>query len=384
MRRNGRQVSRARTRTRTRRARVGLVTVAAALWRLHAAADRAVAAARTEPDPAALEDVCLPAPRTRTVDAGQGVRLYVAEYGDPDAEVTVVLAHGWTLSSQLWRRQVRDLVDTARVVVYDHRGHGRSCSGDLDAYTLDQLGADLGAVLDAAVPTGPLLLVGHSMGGMAVMHLAARRPELFRDRVRGVALVSTSVGELRDLDLGLPRPLSTALRLVGGRAVAGLGRVERLAERTSGLPAPMWLALRHLNFGPDAPARLVDEMARTVQGTSVGTICAFYAGLLAHDGTPGLAALRSVPTVVLVGEHDRLTPVSHARSLAAALPDSRLVVVPGAGHMLIQERPEAVSRELRALFPPTGTDGAPRHRAARRATRHRVATTGRDPGHTVM
>lgn len=363
---------------------LALATAGSALWRLRAVTTRAVAAARTESDPAVLEDVGLPTARTRTVDAGKGVSLHVAEYGDPAAEVTVVLAHGWTLSSELWRRQVRDLADSARVVVYDHRGHGRSGSGSLDACTLEQLGTDLGAVLDAAVPTGPLLLVGHSMGGMAVMHLAACRPELFRDRVRGVALVSTSVGELRDLDLGLPRPLSTALRLVGGRAVAGLGRVERLAERTAGLPAPMWLALRHLNFGPDAPARLVDEMARTVQGTSVGTICAFYAGLLAHDGTPGLAALRSVPTVVLVGEHDRLTPVSHARSLAAALPDSRLVVVPGAGHMLIQERPEAVSRELRTLFPPTGTDGAPRHRAARKATRHRVATTGRDPGHIVL
>lgn len=341
---------------RRRRGRLlALASAGAALWRLNAAAHRAVAAARTKPDPGVLEDACLPTPRTRTVDAGQGVSLYVAEYGDPDAEVTVVLAHGWTLSSELWRRQVRDLVGAARVVVYDHRGHGRSGTGSLDACTLDRLGTDLGAVLDAAAPTGPLLLVGHSMGGMAVMHLAAGRPELFRDRVRGVALVSTSVGELRDLDLGLPRPLSTAVRLGAGPALAKLGSVERLVERTAGLPAPMWLALRHLNFGPDAPARLVDEMARAVQGTSVGTICAFYAGLLAHDGTPGLPALGGVPTVVLVGEHDRLTPVSHARSLAAALPGSRLVVVPGTGHMLILERPEAVDRELRALFPDAGT-----------------------------
>lgn len=356
---HGRQVSR----TRSRRARLGLVTVAATLWRLHAAADRAVAAARTADDPAVLDQAWLPTPRTRTVDAGQGVRLYVAEYGDPDAEVTVVLAHGWTLSSQLWRRQVRDLVDTTRVVVYDHRGHGRSCSGDLDACTLDQLGADLGAVLDAVVPTGPLLLVGHSMGGMAVMHLAARRPELFRDRVRGVALVSTSVGELRDLDLGLPRPLSAVLRTCAGPAVAGLARLELLVERTAVLPAPAWLAVRHLNFGPDAPARLVDEMARVVQGTPLGTLFAFYVGLMAHDGTAGMAALQRVPTVVLVGEQDRLTPVAHARSLAAALPTSRLVLVPGAGHMVIQERPEAVSRELLALLRPgvaqeAGSSGA--------------------------
>lgn len=338
-----------------RPARLGLATAAVGLWRLHAATKRTVAVARTAHDPAVLEQAWLPTPRTRTVDAGRGVSLHVEEYGDPDAEVTVVLAHGWTLSSELWRRQVRDLVGMARVVVYDHRGHGRSGSGDLDACTLDQLGADLGAVLDAAVPSGPLLLAGHSMGGMAVMHLAGRRPELFRDRVRGVALVSTSVGELRDLDLGLPRPLSAVLRSGAGPAIAGLARVERLVERTAVLPAPAWLAVRYLNFGPEAPARLVDEMARVAQGTPLGTICAFYAGLMAHDGTAGMAALQGVPTVVLVGEHDRLTPVSHARSLASALPAARLVLVPGAGHMVIQERPETVSHELLSLLRP-GTD----------------------------
>src|SRR5690606_31084170 len=83
----------------------------------------------------------------------------------------------------------------ARLVFYDQRSHGRSSRAAPGHATIDDLATDLAAVIGTAAPTGPLVLVGHSMGGMALLALAGRDPDLFADRVHGVALLSTSANE---------------------------------------------------------------------------------------------------------------------------------------------------------------------------------------------
>ena len=144
--------------------------------------------------------------------ADDGVRLSVEEV-DPvtpgaKAELTVVLVHGFALDRKCWhfqRRMLSELTEPAvRTVLYDQRRHGRSGQASARSCTIAQLGADLDAILRSVVPEGPIVLVGHSMGGMTIMALAERNPKLFKERVAGVALVCTSAGDV--MAGGLSRP----------------------------------------------------------------------------------------------------------------------------------------------------------------------------------
>src|SRR3954454_3620219 len=169
-----------------------------------------------EDDP--LGSAARAADRTALVPADDGVLLSVEEVGPRDAPLTVVFVHGYTLSMGSWAFQRRTLAaelatanghrPDARLVFYDQRGHGASGRGTAESSTIKQLASDLMAVLDARVPRGPVVLVGHSMGGMTLMGLAALHPELFGSRVVGAALISTSSGNLADLNCGLPSLLT--------------------------------------------------------------------------------------------------------------------------------------------------------------------------------
>ncbi len=113
-----------------------------------------------------------------------------------------------------------------RVVTYDQRGHGRSSTPDLSTCTVARLGLDLAAVIEATCPTGPVVLIGHSMGGMSVMSFAGQHPEVVRDRVLAVALVSTSPGGHEVTEFGLG-PLVG--RVVGSLGPGVLTRLSRHA-----------------------------------------------------------------------------------------------------------------------------------------------------------
>ena len=285
------------------------------------------------------------------VRAVDGVKLVVAESGSADATTTVVLLHGWTLSGEIWDQVAQELESSLRVLRLDHRGHGRSERGSIADLTIDQLGSDLGAVLDALVPDGDVVLVGHSMGGMTIMHLAAQRPEVFGSRVRGVVLVGTSLGELASLDLGLPRPVARLVQRHGHWMLRIMALLKSRVSPVGPVPAELWFAVRSLNYGPRVPARHVDEMIRVVRRTPLGVVSAFYGALLQHDGASGVPGLLKVPVAVVVGDSDRLTPTSHSRKIAAHLPHARLTIVPEAGHMVVQERPDVVAGEVLELVP---------------------------------
>lgn len=306
------------------------------------------AAARGVDNPAP-EHVPAPPPplvgRERTVVAEDGVALHVEEHGPPDAAATFVLAHGYTQASSLWASQVRDLLaarDDLKVVVYDQRGHGRSGRTTRQAATLEQLGRDLAAVVDATAPTGPLLLGGHSMGGMTVMAYAEQHPDLVRARVAGVAFVGTSAGGLREASWGLPRALAPAFR----RALPVLNAAACAAERRGRPRKQVAFFESFLNFGPAADPADVRAVLEVQAGCTAETLHFFLATFSDHDRAHALEALREASAVVLVGETDRLCPVQHSRTIAAALPRSELAVYPGAGHMVHLERRPEVSRRL--------------------------------------
>src|SRR5581483_6348197 len=136
--------------------------------------------------------------------ASDGVPIHVEVDGDLDGELTIVFAHGFALCMDSFHFQRRELGDLGRLVFYDQRSHGTSGVSPREHCTIDQLGRDLYDVLHAVAPRGPVVLVGHSMGGMTILALADQHPELFGDRVAGVALLSTSTGEIAKALLGLP------------------------------------------------------------------------------------------------------------------------------------------------------------------------------------
>ena len=288
----------------------------------------------------------------RSMLTGDGLRLNVDVSGDPEADVTVVMAHGWTQSLHTWRYQARDLAGAVgprvRLVRYDHRGHGRSDGTAEGDATLDNLARDLSAVIDTFAPAGPLVLAGHSMGGMAMMALAEHRPRLYAERVVGAAFVSTSGGRLDRVTLGLPRAMGAQVR---DRLPRMLAMRARMLSRRKRRRPPTIESQVVRRFLLGRPIRLFDHglVLDDLVATPPDSMCGFFTDLMRHDRSAALSALESVPTHVLTGDCDRLTPPGHARRLAKAMPWADLTVFAGAGHMLPLERDRAVTRVIADL-----------------------------------
>lgn len=280
--------------------------------------------------------------RVLTVTSADGAVLHVEVHGPADdpAAPAVVLAHGWTCSTAFWAAQIRDLSADHRVIAYDQRGHGRSPASE--ACGTEALADDLEAVLAATLAPGePAVIAGHSMGGMTVM-AAASRPG-FRDHAVAVLLCSTGSSRLVAESLVVPllRPgrLRTWLtgRVLGSRAP--LGPVTPLALRI----------LKYATMGPGSSPVMVRACARIVHACPRRARYAWSRVLDALDLDHGVRELR-VPTAVVAGTADRLTPPVHARALAAALPHCvSLTVLPGIGHMTPVEAPDLVTRRIREL-----------------------------------
>ncbi|OLE27037.1 MAG: hypothetical protein AUG49_06475 [Catenulispora sp. 13_1_20CM_3_70_7] len=325
-------------------------------------------------------------PRFHTVVAFDGAEIHVEEDGAPDAPVTVVLAHGWTLSGRAWRAQAAALSrsepsaepafarNTApaasgevRVLRYDQRGHGFSTQGGAwhegvggagaarfgPGPSIDQLGRDLAAVLDQLVPAGPAVLAGHSMGGMAIMALAQQRPRLFGGKVAGVLLTNTSGGALDRLTLGFPELLAKPVRASLVKTMRGIaarpGRADAVRARQATGTRLAVAQTRWLLFGRRAPRPAIVECNEIIKACPSATLAGFFPALMVHDKRAALTALGAAEVEVVAADRDRLTPLTHARRLAEAIPGARLTVVPGAGHMLPMERPQAVTALLNRL-----------------------------------
>jgi pimeloyl-ACP methyl ester carboxylesterase len=270
--------------------------------------------------------------------------------GDESAELTVVFIHGFTLSMDCWHFQRRDLKDIGRLVFYDQRSHGASGRSPRKSSTIDQLGKDLHAVLDSVAPEGPVVLVGHSMGGMTLLALADRHPELFGSRIVGVALVGTAAGAFAETVFGIPGFVGRALRPVAPGAIRAANRRAELIEQGRRAGSDFaFLATRRFSFGSPVPPSLVEFMERMVAHTHVEVMTEFFDTFLDHDKLEALDALTRVEALVLCGDRDLLTPARKSTEMAEALPQAELLLVPGAGHMVMLERPDEVNAALRGL-----------------------------------
>jgi pimeloyl-ACP methyl ester carboxylesterase len=264
---------------------------------------------------------------------------------------TIVFVHGYALNLDCWHFQRQYFRGKHRMVFFDQRSHGRSGRSDREHATIDQLGDDLLRVLEELVPEGPVVLVGHSMGGMSIMAFAERHPDVFAERVAGVALISTTAGGLKTHRIVSGLIPDAVGAQIGPRVVAGLARVPELVDRVRRRGSNIgFLVADQFAFGDDVPASYVEFVDNMLAATPFEVLAEFFPNFDTLDKFAVLEAFAGVPTCIVTGTKDLLTSVGHSRKMASLLPDATLVECPGAGHMVILERKDKVNAALEELF----------------------------------
>lgn len=264
--------------------------------------------------------------------------------------VTVVFVHGYCLNLDSWHFQRAAYRGLLRTVFYDQRSHGRSGRSPRRNATIDQLGRDLAQVVEEVAADGPVVLVGHSMGGMAIVALAEQRPELFGASVSGVALLSTTAGGLDPARILLPM---VPIQLSGGltqRAVSALSWGHRAVDGARRIGRAIAIVGTDVfAFGDQVPAAYVEFVDDMLSATPFEVVADFFPSFRSLDKFDHVEVIGRVPTVIVCGTGDRLTSIGHSRKLHSRIPGSRLVECEGAGHMVQLERHEQVTAELDQL-----------------------------------
>ena len=298
----------------------GIIALAAGLL-AGVAAEQLVVRRPWQPDPYEQENFGQVRGEPHWLRASDGTELYVEVHpcDDPDAP-TIVFAHGYCLNQDSWHFQRKAFLGKARMVLWDQRNHGRSERGPLANSTIEQLGRDLQYVLDGFTK-GPVVLVGHSMGGMTVLAYAGRYSDDLLARCAAVVLLGTAAADVK-------RP-------------GWFGKVEmgvmHVAKRGPRIPAGIFVTnphQRYLNFGDDADPRDVRLVRKAIAGTKIRDMGNYFSALEELDESASMAMLGRLPVTVMVGTKDRLTPPHYARALHEGIEGSRLIEVPGKGHML--------------------------------------------------
>lgn len=299
-------------------------------------------------DPYADEDFeRIDSDRGYVVNTSDGVALAVREVGPVDAPVTMVFVHGFCLRMGAFYFQRKWLAEKwgprARMVFYDQRGHGRSGEASPETYTLTQLGQDLESVLQEAAPRGVVVLVGHSMGGMTVLSHARQHPEQYGHRIVGAALISSAAEGVARSPLGeiLKNPAVEALRFTARSAPKLMHRGRNVSRSLIG---PV---LRAASYSDLQVSRSLDAFSQQMMNcTPIATLVGFLHALEVHDETAGLWTLAKIPTLIACGDHDLLTPDEYSKKMAASLPLSEMVIVKGASHLALLDKPEAINDGL--------------------------------------
>jgi non-heme chloroperoxidase len=265
-------------------------------------------------------------PAQRSIHTPDGADLAVWDAGTGP---TVVLSHCWGCSHAVWVPVARRLVEAGhRVVLYDQRGHGATTRGTapLDLVTL---AGDLAAVLEDR-DVSDAVLAGHSMGGMSIMALAAYRPAVLAKHIRAVVLVATAAA---DMSVGSPHLDRFAARVVGSPLLSRTMRTANGHRFVRGV------------FGHEPLAAHMDLTRTLFADCDPGVRGGFLTALSSMNLLEGIATI-AVPTTVLIGTRDRLTPPARSQSMVDTIPGARLVTLPDKGHMLPLEDPDAVADEI--------------------------------------
>lgn len=311
---------------------------------------------------------------TLYVPTDDGTRIAVEILGDGHPGPTLVFVHGWTFSSRSYHYQ-RMLAERHRLVFMDHRGHGESDPGPRENRTVDQIGRDLQAVVEATCADRDVILVGHSMGGMTVMAFAQQFPEVVRERVVAVAFLATSAGGSGMIRLGFGQMVGRILGRLGPRVLQRLGHNEEWVRglRRFGRDVED-LIVDHYSFASPVSRACVRYTGDMIFGTPFQVMADFLPSIDVHDKREALAQFRGVETLVLNGMQDLLTPPDHSEDIVRLVPGAEHVVVADAGHIIMLEHPELVTEQLLGLIE-RGTRAAARGIEVERKPRVRRTVT---------
>jgi pimeloyl-ACP methyl ester carboxylesterase len=286
-----------------------------------------------------------PEGRPVTVRAGAGPTLHAEVFGPEDAP-TIVLVHGWTCNLRFWAYQLAQLAESHRVVAFDLRGHGRSDRAPSRDYSTEGFAVDLDAVLRELVPADErVTLVGHSLGAMTILAWAAANADVVERRVAATALINMGTGDLitEALIVRLPAVLVRARQLIGRIALS-------VPAPLPPQPTPLTNRLvRYVALSPSASPAQVAFSERMVLNARPIIRARTGASLSRMDLAEAIRSL-TVPTIVIAGERDRLTPPIHSQRLFEELPNAKAMIkIPDVGHMSPLEAHDEVTEHLRAL-----------------------------------
>ena len=295
--------------------------------------------------------------RPVTVIADDGVPLHVEideldpSLRQPASPITLVFCHGYALNLDCWHFQRAAYRGLVRSVYYDQRSHGRSGRSREGNATIDQLGQDLMSVLEAVVPDGPVVLVGHSMGGMTIVAFTEQQPALIGERVVGVGLISTTAGGLDPSRVLLPLIPAKLGGELASRTVRTLARGHRLIDglRRAGHSLAM-VGTDLFAFGDAVPAAYVDFVDEMLSATPFEVVAEFFPSFKGLDKFDAVGTLGRIPTTIICGTVDRLTSIGHSRKLHERIPGSVLLECENAGHMVLLERHGQVNAALDQLL----------------------------------
>ncbi|GAB3690163.1 alpha/beta hydrolase [Corynebacterium nasicanis] len=289
--------------------------------------------------------------RVGTVD-NDGVLVHWYEYGDVrahDSAVTIVFVHGFTLAAESFYLQVNHLREKwpgARILLLDVRGHGQTGKVDPALCTVEGAADDTLAVLRARGAEGPLILVGHSLGGLVVLNLVRRCPDILRGNIAGIVLVATSIEALSDQ--GLPQILASPVADQVYNAVESSPQEARKFKEQAALILAPTLAVTVFHRKTDY--RIIEFHAAMIHETPLETFVGFFGDLQEHDELAAGEHLQGIPGYVIAGDKDDVTPISQAERLIEVWPEAWLQIPRHAGHMVPLEAPEVLNAAIDRLM----------------------------------
>ncbi|HEY0982484.1 MULTISPECIES: alpha/beta fold hydrolase [unclassified Schlesneria] len=260
----------------------------------------------------------------RTIDVA-GVRYRVSDEGTGPV---LLLVHGFPLDHTMWKAQIDEFSKTHRVIAPDLRGFGGS-DGHLYSVSMAQFADDLADLLEGLNADRPITFCGLSMGGYIAFQFALRHPRWLSRLI------------LCDTRAAADAPEAAANRLKMADIVTKQG------------PEPVVWAMMPKLFAPQSAQQrpaLVDEVRSTVMATSPVAIAAAHRGMAIREDMTGMLPNLHLPTLVIVGEQDLITPAAEMKSVAEALPNARYEQIPDAGHMAPMENPVAVNQAIRRFL----------------------------------
>jgi pimeloyl-ACP methyl ester carboxylesterase len=290
------------------------------------------------------------------VTTPDGVVLHTEVDEGAADDLTLVFIHGYALNLDCWHFQRRHFRGQLRQVFYDQRSHGRSTRSEAELCRVPQLAEDLYQILEEVVGTGPMILIGHSMGGMTIMRLAQTHPEFFGTRVLGVALFCTSAGEMADY---------SPIRGIRGRTfsriaeplMAGLNRIPELVSEGRRAGSDLgYVVTRRMAFGSDVPPSYVDFASKMLAEIPLEVVADYYPAFTELDEYRALEVLSGVPTLVIGGEEDMITPIEHTARIIDLMPKAEAIRVEQCGHLGMIEKHEIFDDALDRLLSRVRTD----------------------------